>query len=126
MNDDGTMARVPQLMAIAERFHLKIVTIKDLIHHRMQRECLVRVLGETTLPLRVGTFRALAFENEINQDQHLVLVMGTFNLSMPRWCGCILLVSRVMSLARSAATVVNNYARPCGSLPKQAQVCSSI
>ena len=79
MNDDGTMARVPQLMAIAERFHLKIVTVKDLIHYRMQRECLVRVLGETTLPLRVGTFRALAFENEINQDQHLVLVMGTFN-----------------------------------------------
>jgi 3,4-dihydroxy 2-butanone 4-phosphate synthase / GTP cyclohydrolase II len=65
-------------MAIAERFHLKIVTIKDLIHYRMQRESLVRVLGETTLPLRVGTFRALAFENEINQDQHLVLVMGTF------------------------------------------------
>src|SRR6266404_8457363 len=68
MNEDGTMARVPQLMAIAERFHLKIVTIKDLIHYRMQRESLVRVLGETTLPLRVGTFRALAFENEINQD----------------------------------------------------------
>jgi len=79
MNEDGTMARVPQLMAIAERFDLKIVTIKDLIHYRMQRESLVRVLGETTLPLRVGTFRALAYENEINQDQHLVLAMGTFN-----------------------------------------------
>src|SRR5499426_73763 len=79
MNEDGTMARVPQLMAIAERFDLKIVTIKDLIHYRMQRESLVRVLGETTLPLRVGTFRALAFENEINQDQHLVLAMGTFD-----------------------------------------------
>jgi len=78
MNEDGTMARVPQLMEIAERLQLKIVTIKDLIHYRMQRESLVRVLGETTLPLRVGTFRALAFENEINQDQHLVLVMGTF------------------------------------------------
>lgn len=79
MNEDGTMARVPQLMAIAERFHLKIVTVKDLIHYRMQRESLVRVLGETTLPLRVGTFRALAYENEINQDQHLVLAMGTFD-----------------------------------------------
>src|SRR5262247_460694 len=79
MNEDGTMARLPQLMAIAERFNLKIVTIKDLIHYRMQRESLVRVLGDTTLPLRVGTFRALAYENEINQDQHLVLAMGTFN-----------------------------------------------
>jgi 3,4-dihydroxy 2-butanone 4-phosphate synthase/GTP cyclohydrolase II len=76
MNEDGTMARVPQLMEMAERFHLKIVTIKDLIHYRMQRESLVRVLGETALPMRVGTFRALAYANEINQDQHLVLVMG--------------------------------------------------
>jgi len=77
MNEDGTMARVPQLMEIAERLHLKVVTIKDLIHYRMQRESLVRVVAETSLPLRVGTFRALIFENEINQDQHLVLVMGT-------------------------------------------------
>src|SRR5213075_876529 len=73
MNEDGTMARVPQLMELAERFHLKVVTIKDLIHYRMQRESLVRVVAETHLPLRVGTFRALIFENEINQDQHLVL-----------------------------------------------------
>jgi 3,4-dihydroxy 2-butanone 4-phosphate synthase/GTP cyclohydrolase II len=77
MNEDGTMARVPQLMELAERFHLKVVTIKDLIHYRMQRESLVRVVAETNLPLRVGTFRALIFENEINQDQHLVLVKGT-------------------------------------------------
>src|SRR5437773_4108010 len=79
MNEDGTMARVPQLMEIAERLHLKVVTIKDLIHYRMQRESLVRVLEETSLPLRVGTFRALIFENEINQHQHLVLVKGTLD-----------------------------------------------
>src|SRR5437773_8802892 len=79
MNEDGTMARVPQLMELAERFHLKVVTIKDLIHYRMQRESLVRVVAETHLPLRVGTFRALIFENEINQDQHLVLVKGTLD-----------------------------------------------
>jgi 3,4-dihydroxy 2-butanone 4-phosphate synthase / GTP cyclohydrolase II len=79
MNEDGTMARVPQLMELAERFHLKVVTIKDLIHYRMQRESLVRVVAETHLPLRVGTFRALIFENEINHDQHLVLVKGTFH-----------------------------------------------
>lgn len=84
MNEDGTMARVPQLREMAERFHLKIVTIKDLIHYRVQRESLVRVIAETTLPLRVGTFRALIFENEINQDQHLVLVKGDLkNASAP-------------------------------------------
>ncbi len=76
MNEDGSMARVPQLKELAESFHCKIVTIKDLIHYRMQRESLVRVVAETTLPLKVGTFRALIFENEINQDQHLVLVQG--------------------------------------------------
>src|SRR5438128_10751378 len=66
MNEDGTMARVPQLMELAERFHLKVVTIKDLIHYRMQRESLVRVVAETHLPLRVGTFRAFSFENEVD------------------------------------------------------------
>ena len=60
MNENGTMARVPQLMQLAEHFGLKIVTIKD-------------------LPLRMGTFRALIYENEINKDQHLVLVKGTLD-----------------------------------------------
>jgi len=79
MNENGTMARVPQLMQLAEHFGLKIVTIKDLIHYRMQRESLVRVVAETSLPLRMGTFRALIYENEINKDQHLVLVKGTLD-----------------------------------------------
>lgn len=77
MQDDGTMARVPQLQEFAARFQLKIITVKDLIHYRMQRESLVRVVAETSLPLRMGEFRALIFENEINQDQHLVLVKGS-------------------------------------------------
>lgn len=83
MNEDGTMARVPQLQAFAERFGLKIITIADLIHYRTQRESLVRVVAETTLPLRVGTFRALIYENEINQDQHLVLVKGQLDPEHP-------------------------------------------
>ncbi|MEE8301142.1 MAG: bifunctional 3,4-dihydroxy-2-butanone-4-phosphate synthase/GTP cyclohydrolase II [Candidatus Tectomicrobia bacterium] len=83
MNEDGTMARVPQLMAIAERFDLKIVTIKDLIQFRMQRESLVRVVAETRLPLRMGEFRALVFENEINRDEHLALVKGTIDPDHP-------------------------------------------
>jgi len=83
MNDDGTMARVPQLMPLAERFGLKIVTIKDLIQYRMQRESLVRVVAETRLPLRMGEFRALVYENEITRDQHLVLVKGTVDAARP-------------------------------------------
>src|SRR5437016_7042297 len=59
MNEDGTMARLPQLQEIAKRHHLKLVTIKDLIEYRMQRETFVRIVAETSLPLRMGTFRAL-------------------------------------------------------------------
>jgi 3,4-dihydroxy 2-butanone 4-phosphate synthase / GTP cyclohydrolase II len=83
MGDDGTMSRVPQLMEFARRFDLKIVTIKDLIQYRMQRESHVRVVAETRLPLRMGEFRALVFENEINREEHLALVKGTIDPEHP-------------------------------------------
>lgn len=83
MNDDGTMARVPQLMAFAEKFKMKIITIKDLIQYRLQRESLVRIIAETRLPLRLGEFRALVFENEITHDEHLVLVKGSIDPDRP-------------------------------------------
>lgn len=83
MNEDGTMARVPDLIPFAQRFGLKIVTIKDLIRYRMQRESLVRVIAETNLPLRYGNFRALVYENEITRDQHLALVKGTLDNDRP-------------------------------------------
>lgn len=83
MNDDGTMARGDQLMAFAERFALKVVTIKDLVHYRMQRETLVRVVAESRMPLRVGEFRALVFENEITHDHHMVLVKGDIDAARP-------------------------------------------
>lgn len=83
MNDDGTMARVPQLKVLARQFGLKIVTIKDLIQYRMQRESLVRIIAETRLPLRMGEFRALVFQNEIKKDEHLVLVKGVVDPEHP-------------------------------------------
>jgi 3,4-dihydroxy 2-butanone 4-phosphate synthase/GTP cyclohydrolase II len=83
MGDDGTMSRVPQLMEFARRFEMKIVTIKDLIQYRMQRESHVRIVAETRLPLRMGEFRALVFENEINRDEHLALVKGTIDPEHP-------------------------------------------
>jgi 3,4-dihydroxy 2-butanone 4-phosphate synthase/GTP cyclohydrolase II len=94
MNEDGTMARVPQLMEFAARYGLKIVTVKDLIQYRMQRESLVHVVAETRLPLRMGEFRALVFENEINQEEHLALVKGTIDPEYPvlvrvhSWASC--------------------------------------
>jgi 3,4-dihydroxy 2-butanone 4-phosphate synthase / GTP cyclohydrolase II len=83
MNDDGTMARGLQVMEFAARFGLKVLTIKDLVHYRMQRETLVRVVAESRMPLRLGEFRALVFENEITHDHHMVLVKGDIDATRP-------------------------------------------
>jgi 3,4-dihydroxy 2-butanone 4-phosphate synthase/GTP cyclohydrolase II len=83
LHDDGTMARVPQLLAFAARFGLKIATIKDLMQYRMQREALVRVVTEARLPLRMGAFRAVVFEHEITKAQHLALVKGRIETERP-------------------------------------------
>ncbi len=76
MNDDGTMARVPELIRFATEHGLKIVTIKDLIEYRMQRESLVRRLAEAQLPTDRGEFRAVVYRNEIDGGTHLALVKG--------------------------------------------------
>lgn len=76
MNDDGTMARVPQLMEFSKRFGIKVITIKDLIEYRMKRESLVRRVAETKLPTDYGEFKIIAFENTINDFIHIALVKG--------------------------------------------------
>jgi 3,4-dihydroxy 2-butanone 4-phosphate synthase/GTP cyclohydrolase II len=79
MNEDGTMARVPELMAFARQHGLKIVTIKHLIEYRMQRESFVRRLAEADLPTRYGDFRVVVYENTIDHGTHVALVKGTIN-----------------------------------------------
>ncbi|MBI5026061.1 MAG: bifunctional 3,4-dihydroxy-2-butanone-4-phosphate synthase/GTP cyclohydrolase II [Nitrospirae bacterium] len=77
MNDDGTMARVPQLMEFSHRHNMKIVTIKDLIKYRMRNECLVRRLATTKLPTKSGgEFTAIAFGNFVDSGVHIALVKG--------------------------------------------------
>ena len=76
MNDDGTMARVPELKAFARRHALKIVTIKDLIEYRMKRESFVRRLAEAELATRYGDFLVVVYENTIDHGTHLALVKG--------------------------------------------------
>jgi len=83
MNDDGTMARMPQLREFAARHQLKIVTIADLVAYRMRTEMLVRRAAETRLPTTFGEFRAIVYENEVDRAQHVALVMGTINPSGP-------------------------------------------
>lgn len=76
MNDDGTMARMPELEVFAERHGLKIISVADLVRYRIQKETLVRRALETDLPTEFGTFRTVVFENVINGETHLAFVMG--------------------------------------------------
>jgi len=77
MKDDGTMARMPDLIEFARQHRLKIVTIASLIEYRMRNERLVHRAAETILPTRwAGEFRAIAYTSDVNPDVHLALVKG--------------------------------------------------
>jgi 3,4-dihydroxy 2-butanone 4-phosphate synthase/GTP cyclohydrolase II len=84
MNDDGTMARMPQLEQFAERHDLKIITIADLVSYRMRKEMLVRRAAETIIPTPYGgEFMAIGYENDVDKAQHLALVKGTIDPDKP-------------------------------------------
>ncbi|MFV1956537.1 MAG: bifunctional 3,4-dihydroxy-2-butanone-4-phosphate synthase/GTP cyclohydrolase II [bacterium] len=83
MNEDGTMARLPQLMEVADRFGLKIVTIADVVKYRMKNECLVVRAATTELPTRFGEFTAIAFKNDIDGQEHVALVVGDIDRETP-------------------------------------------
>ncbi|MDX1410876.1 MAG: bifunctional 3,4-dihydroxy-2-butanone-4-phosphate synthase/GTP cyclohydrolase II [Nitrospirales bacterium] len=76
MNDDGTMARVPELLQFAKHHKLKIVTIKDLIQYRLQKETFVRQMARAKLPTIFGQFEVVVFENQLDNGTHLALTKG--------------------------------------------------
>lgn len=83
IKEDGTMARVPDLMEIAEKHDLRIITIQDLIHYRNQQEKLVEREVEIKLPTDFGTFKAIAYTNQLDNKEHVALVKGTIDPSKP-------------------------------------------
>jgi 3,4-dihydroxy 2-butanone 4-phosphate synthase/GTP cyclohydrolase II len=83
MNEDGTMARLPQLEAFAAQHNLNMITVADLVRYRISKEKLVRRAVETDLPTVYGRFRAIAYENIINGDMHLAMVMGDVKTDEP-------------------------------------------
>lgn len=76
MNDDGTMARVPQLLEFAARHNLKMITLADLIRYRMKREKLVRRVATAQLPTNCGDFQVIAYESLVDGECHVALVKG--------------------------------------------------
>lgn len=84
MNEDGTMARMPQLREFAKKHDLKIITIADMVEYRMRKELLVRRAAETVIPTQYGgDFKAIVYENDVDNAQHLALVKGELNAEQP-------------------------------------------
>ena len=83
MNEDGTMARLPELLVIAEKFDLKIVSIKDLIAYRLKNETLITREVSVQLPTEVGEFDLVAYQQTTNEMDHLALVKGAWEKDEP-------------------------------------------
>jgi 3,4-dihydroxy 2-butanone 4-phosphate synthase / GTP cyclohydrolase II len=83
MNEDGTMARVPQLRDFCWQHGLKMLTVADLIRYRMQHERYVKRVAEAILPTRHGEFRMIAYASDVDHDQHVALVRGDLEGAEP-------------------------------------------
>jgi len=83
LNEDGSMARLPQLEVMAEQFGIKIMTVADLIAYRHRHERLVHRVAEAKLPTVYGEFTAIAYKSDIDPDEHLALVMGDIATEEP-------------------------------------------
>jgi 3,4-dihydroxy 2-butanone 4-phosphate synthase/GTP cyclohydrolase II len=83
LNEDGSMARVPQLVKLAERFGMKIVSVKGLIGYRMQREKLVHRIVSTKLPSKYGEFQLYLYKSETDSKEHIALVKGEIASNTP-------------------------------------------
>jgi 3,4-dihydroxy 2-butanone 4-phosphate synthase/GTP cyclohydrolase II len=83
MNDDGTMARLDDLVAFSEKHAIKIVTIADLIQYRLRKEKLVTRSAHASMPTAAGDFKAIVYENDIDHVDHIALVRGDFGPEDP-------------------------------------------
>ncbi len=83
MNEDGTMARLPHLREFAAQHGLKIISVADIIHHRMQHEKHVRCLASPRLPTPYGEFRVYAYKSDVTGEEHIALVMGEIKEDEP-------------------------------------------
>jgi 3,4-dihydroxy 2-butanone 4-phosphate synthase / GTP cyclohydrolase II len=83
MNEDGTMARLPQLMEISKKFNLKIISIKDLIEYRLNMDSLIEELVRVDMPTKYGDFKLIAFREKTTEREHLALVKGSWEKNEP-------------------------------------------
>lgn len=79
MNEDGSMARLPDLIEIAKKFDFKIISIKDLIEYRIRRDSLIEEIVRVDMPTKYGHFKLVAFQEKNSSNEHLALIKGTWN-----------------------------------------------
>ncbi len=79
MNEDGTMARLPQLVEVAKKFGLKLISIKDLIEYRIKSDSLIEEVVRVDMPTRYGNFQLVAFKEKNSPNEHLALLKGTWD-----------------------------------------------
>jgi 3,4-dihydroxy 2-butanone 4-phosphate synthase/GTP cyclohydrolase II len=83
MNEDGTMARLPQLLEIAKRFDLKIISIKDLIEYRLKMDSLIEEVVRVDMPTKYGHFKLVSFREKNTNNEHLALIKGEWKKDEP-------------------------------------------
>jgi 3,4-dihydroxy 2-butanone 4-phosphate synthase / GTP cyclohydrolase II len=83
MNDDGSMARLPELMEIAKKFDCKIISIKDLIEYRIKRDSLIDEIVRVDMPTQYGHFKLVAFQEKNSSNEHLALIKGSWQPEEP-------------------------------------------
>ncbi len=83
MNEDGTMARLPQLLEIAKKFSLRIISIKDLIDYRLKTDSLIEELVRVDMPTKYGHFKLVAFKEKATGGEHLALIKGSWTKDEP-------------------------------------------
>jgi 3,4-dihydroxy 2-butanone 4-phosphate synthase/GTP cyclohydrolase II len=83
MNDDGSMARLPELRKVAEKFDFKIISIKDLIEFRLKRDSLIEEIVRVDMPTKYGHFKLIAFQEKNTSNEHLALIKGDWKEGEP-------------------------------------------
>jgi 3,4-dihydroxy 2-butanone 4-phosphate synthase/GTP cyclohydrolase II len=83
MNDDGTMARLPELLEVAKKFDFKIISIKDLIEYRLKKDSLIEEIVRVDMPTKYGDFKLVAFREKNSSNEHLALLKGEWKKDEP-------------------------------------------
>ena len=111
MNEDGTMARLPELRKMADEFNLKLISIRDMIAYRLRQESIVEKGVEVDMPTEHGHFRLIPFRQKSNGLEHVALFKGTWNLMNPYWYVYTLLVQQEIFLALCVVIAENSFIR---------------